>query len=245
MPTLFERINGETTPLINGDKATFLWHGAGEVPQLVGDFTGWGENPIDLAEIEPGVWGHTVSFPGDAYVEYGFVTRHDIEERFTDPFNPRVIYNGVDSVNHYFTMPEYRAPDLIRRKPGVVRGAISEHWLETSMFTASPHRKVYLYHPPVDEPTPLLVVWDGSDYLQRGYLNVIVDNLIAEGRIRPLAMALIDNGADARFVEYMQNEATVGLLTRLVDGRADGALHRAARRRHLRAGRVPVGGVLV
>ncbi len=122
----------------------------------------------------------------------------------------------MSSVNNYFTMPEYQAPDLIRRQPGVARGAISEHWLETGIFTGDTHRKVYLYHPPVDEPTPLLVVWDGGDYLQRGSLNAIVDNLIAARRIRPISMALIDNGQGARFSEYMQNEATVGMLTQLV-----------------------------
>ncbi len=216
MPTLLERAHRESTPLIDGSNATFLWHGDGEVPMLVGDFTGWGESPITLTEIEPGLWAHTLSFPRDAYVEYGFVTRPDIEERFPDPFNPRVVYNGVDSVNQYFTMPGYVASDLIRRKPGVARGAVSEHWLQTGILTATQHRKIYLYDPPVDEPVPLLVVWDGSDYLFRGHLNVIMDNLIAEKRIRPLAMALIDNGKEARFVEYMQNEATIGLLTQAV-----------------------------
>jgi enterochelin esterase family protein len=216
MSTLLERARTEGTPLIDGSNATFVWHGAGEVPQLIGDFSDWSDSPIDLTEIEPGVWAHTLSFPRDAYLEYIFRTRHDIEERFTDPFNPRVVYNGVESVNNYFGMPEYQPPELTRRKPGVTRGAISEHWLETGTFAATPHRKLYLYHPPVEEPVPLVVVWDGADYLQRGSLNAIVDNLIAEKRIPPIALALIDNGKHARFIEYMQNEASVGMLTRLV-----------------------------
>ena len=216
MESMLERAQKLGTPLIDGGSATFLWHGAGDLPHLIGDFTGWGREPMRLAEIEPGVWGCTLSFPRDAYVEYQFVLRYDISERVADPLNPRLVYNGVDSVNHWFAMPEYPPPELIRRKPGVARGAISEHWLETDVFTGDTHRKLYLYHPPVEEPTPLVIVWDGGDYLNRGHLNAIVDNLIAEQRIRPLALALIENGQSARFVEYMQNEATLGLLSEIV-----------------------------
>src|SRR5215208_1595014 len=213
MTSLLERARHEGTPLIDGSNATFVWQGTGDVPQLIGDFTGWRENPIDLVETEPGVWTHTQSFPMDAYVEYAYSIKYDIAESFPDPFNPRIAFNGIDSVNHTFTMPEHQLNTLIIRKAGIPRGSTSEHWLETGVFTGDSHRKVYLYHPPVDEPTPLVVVWDGGDYLSRGRLNVIVDNLVAEKRIRPIAMALIDNGDGARFVEYMQNEATVAMLS--------------------------------
>jgi enterochelin esterase-like enzyme len=216
MPTLLERAQQEGSPLIDGSSATFVWHGSGDVPQLVGDFTGWGESPINLTEAEPDVWTHTLSLPPDAYVEYGFNLRYDIVERFTDPFNPRLVYNGMDDVNHYFTMPDYQPNAFTERKPGAKRGVVSEHWLETGMFTGDTHRKVYLYQPPVDQPTPLVVVWDGGDYLRRGRLNVIVDNLIAQGRIQPISMLMIENGMSSRFIEYMQNEGTVGFLMQML-----------------------------
>ena len=41
---------------------------------------------------------------------------------------------------------------------------------------------------------PLLVVYDAQDYLTRGRITQIVDNLIAQGRIEPFAIALLDNG---------------------------------------------------
>lgn len=237
MVTLLERAQREGTPLIDGSSATFVWVGTGDVPCLNGDFTNWGA-PVELVEAEPGVWTYTLTLPMDAYVEYGYSIKYDISEAFPDPFNPRLVYNGIDSVNHYFTMPDYQPNALIQRKAGVKRGEISEHWLETGSFTGDTHRKLYLYHPPVDEPTPLVVVWDGIDYLTRGHLNVIVDNLIAEGRIRPIALAMIDNGDGARFIEYMQNEATIGMLDyrllpyasehlNLIDAKAELGVHGA------------------
>jgi enterochelin esterase-like enzyme len=73
-------------------------------------------------------------------------------------------------------------------------------------------RTVYLYRPPVAGPYPLLVVLDGQDYLRRTRLARMVDNLIAHGRMRPLALAMVANGGQARVVEYAANDGTVSFL---------------------------------
>jgi enterochelin esterase-like enzyme len=77
-------------------------------------------------------------------------------------------------------------------------------------------RTVYLYEPPVAGPVPLVVVFDGTDYLRRARLNTIVDNLIAGKHIRPFAMAMVQNGGQARVLEYSCSEATLGFLTECV-----------------------------
>ena len=70
-------------------------------------------------------------------------------------------------------------------------------------------RTVHLYRPPTDEPCPLLVVFDGVAYIEHGRLPHIVDNLITQERIRPVNMAFVDNGGQARVVEYACSDATV------------------------------------
>lgn len=212
MSALLERVQREGNPIIDGDQATFVWEGHAPAPYLVGDFTGWGANPLPLVHVEGDVWAHTVTLPRDAYIEYAFVLKPDIEERYADPFNRGAIWNGVDSVNHTFTMPDCKMTDLTVRGAGVKRGTISEHFIETSRWLATPHRRVLLYKPPVDEPVPLVVVWDGGDYCGRAKLNIIVDNLIAQKRIRPIALAMVDNGQHARLSEYFCNDATVAFL---------------------------------
>ena len=84
--------------------------------------------------------------------------------------------------------------------------------MPTEDNAAGAKRTVYLYQPPVDQPVPLLFVYDGTDYLRRAKLNVIVDNLLAEKRIRPFAMAMVQNGGAARTVEYSCSESTISLL---------------------------------
>jgi enterochelin esterase family protein len=93
---------------------------------------------------------------------------------------------------------------------------VTRHVVPTNDYAAGAKRTVYLYHPPVDGPVPLLFVYDGPDYLRRAKLNVIADNLIAEKRIRPFAMALVQNGGAARTVEYSSSESTLELLIECV-----------------------------
>jgi enterochelin esterase family protein len=73
-------------------------------------------------------------------------------------------------------------------------------------------REVFLYKPHGSGPFPLLIVYDGSDYLQRGRLTTIVDNLIADKRIRPIAIAFLQNGKSRRNVEYFCSDATLSWL---------------------------------
>jgi enterochelin esterase family protein len=84
------------------------------------------------------------------------------------------------------------------------------------MLSDDGQRDVYLYRPPVKEPVPLLVVYDGTDYLERAKLNLIADNLIHEKRIQPIAIAFLQNGGDHRALEYACSDATVMWLDNVV-----------------------------
>ncbi|MBN8634373.1 MAG: esterase family protein [Anaerolineae bacterium] len=209
--TWLERARDEGTPLIDGDQVTFVWYGEGAEPApiLVGDFNDWdgAGRPIRLEQVDPDVWAHTLTLPADAYIEYAYMLSR--EERLADPFNPHVVWNGMDAVNHVFIMPECDLTDLVARKKGVQRGTVTRHLVEAGSTVASAPREVYLYQPPVTEAVPLVVVWDGPDYMRRAYLCNIVDNLIAQGRIAPIALALLGNGGSARMVEYTENDTTL------------------------------------
>jgi len=209
--SLFERAAAEGTPLIDGQTATFVW--AGETaPQLMGDFTAWDNDPrAELFETEAGVWACTLEFPEDAYLEYIFV---DDEEWVYDPFNPHRVSNGFGKPNQYFYMSGAQPTPLIRRPPASARGRVTRHDLETGGFLDGHTRSVYLYQPPVEQPVPLVVVWDGQDYLRRAQLPTLLDNLIVQRRIQPLALALVENAGDNRFVEYSCSESTLIFLAR-------------------------------
>lgn len=207
---LLQRVQTEGQPLIEGESVTFVWEGK-TAPQLIDDFHGWEENPQSLQRIAPGIWVCSINLPKDAYLEYAFIDP-ETNERIPDPNNKRRVWNGVNGYNHYFYMPESAPTPLVRRKKDVPRGTLTKHLLPAWMLSHEGKRAVHLYRPPTEESVPLLVVYDGNDYLQRGKLAVMVDNLIAEKRIRPLAMAFLGNGGPRRFVEYACSEATLAWL---------------------------------
>ena len=208
--SILKRLKTERTPIIENITVTFVWKGR-TAPLLMGDFTGWdSENPVLMEKSEPGIWTYQRTFLPDAYIEYGFLKG---ENSILDPFNPRQTPNGIGGYNNYFFMPDYKKTTVARKKRKIPHGMITSHKIPTEYLISGKERTVHLYQPPVTKPVPLVVVWDGQDYLSRLRLNFIVDNLISQGRIRPLALAFIENaGQELRTVEYACSEATLVFL---------------------------------
>jgi enterochelin esterase-like enzyme len=197
------------TPVIAGDNVIFVWQG-NRPPQLIGDLTGWESGtPLDLTRAAPGLWTYTLTLPRDAYIEYAFWQEG---QRLPDPLNPNTTPDGLGHQNHYFYMPDAGPTPLTRRKRGVPHGTLTRHVVEDEFLLAGRERPVCLYQPPTSAPCPLLVVLDGQDYRRRARVTNIVDNLIAQGRIQPIALALPYHGGRARGIEYACSEATLGFL---------------------------------
>lgn len=205
---LLERARREGNPLIEGTKVTWVWRGT-RAPQLIGDFNLWDlGKPIELKQAAPQVWTTTLDFPRDAYIEYAFVRNG---EHVNDLLNPRQVSNGLGATNHFFAMPEAVSTTLFRPIKGLPRGEVTSHVITADMI-AGGKRTIHLFRPPVTEPCPLLIVFDGQDYLKRVHLPHIVDNLIGLGTLRPVAMALIDNGTSARIAELASSESMLVFL---------------------------------
>jgi enterochelin esterase-like enzyme len=220
MHPLRQRAQNEGTPLVDGENVTFVWAGE-QPPLLLADFNHFDpRKAAPLSEAAPGVWHYTIKIPRDALVEYAYVTdlaRADSDEgRAVDPFNPRRKWNGMSATNHYFYMPEAGPTPLVQRQRGVARGQLSRHRVDTDGLAATRRRELVLYRPAVDGPVPLLVVYDGIDYLKQAEIPTLVDNLIAQKRIQPPAMALVQNGRYARTLEYGCSDMTIGFLLRRV-----------------------------
>jgi len=209
-------------PVLQDEIATFVWQGK-TAPRLVDDLHNWDESPQKMLRAGSELWLHSIVLPKDAYLEYAFLDP-STNERVPDPLNPRKIWNGINAYNHYFYMPEAKPSPYVLPSKGVEAGKVTKHAVATRELAAGKTRTVYLYHPPVTSPVPLLVVYDGSDYLHRGKLNIIVDNLLAMKRIHPFAMAMVQNGGSARSIEYSCGESTLGFLTECVLPLAKGEL---------------------
>jgi enterochelin esterase family protein len=202
------------SPRTAGDRATFLWRGSAPA-QLIGDFNNWGieEAPLDLEPLGGDLWARTLQLPPDAYIEYAYLHGG---ARVPDPLNPQRTGDGMGHTNSYLWMPDARDTPLARRQPGVPRGTVTRHEVAGQGYVVGASRTVYLYEPPGAGPHPLLAVFDGRGYLRRAHLATIVDNLAAQQRIRPPAMALIQPGGRGRTVEYACSDTTVAFIIRCV-----------------------------
>jgi enterochelin esterase family protein len=175
----------------------------------------WEDHPQKMTRIEKGLWAYSMELPVTAYLEYSFYEPRT-KKRIEDPLNKNTVYNGLGSYNHFFYMPEYSPTQLATRRRNILRGKVTHHQVETWMLADDGQRDVYLYHPPGKEPVPLLIVYDGVDYLERANLNVIVDNLIHEKRIQPIALAFLQNGGGQRGMEYACSDATIMWLDHVI-----------------------------
>jgi enterochelin esterase-like enzyme len=197
-------------PVIGGGIVSFIWQGK-TAPLLIDDIHNWEENPQTLQRAGAELWSYSMPLAADAYFEYAFLNP-ETGERVPDPLNQNSVWNGINAYNHFFYMPRGGPTPLLRQGKGVARGTVTQHKVPTKEYVVGKDRSVYLYKPPVKAPVPLVVVYDGPDYLKRAKLNIIVDNLIASQRVRPFAMALIQNGGAARSLEYSCAESTLGFV---------------------------------
>lgn len=211
---LLEKAKEQGNPLIEGNQVTFVWQGK-TAPRLIDDVHGWEEHPQRMKRIAKELWGYAMELPADAYLEYAFYAP-DTKQRVADPLNAKTVYNGLGNYNHFFSMPEHSPTSLAEFRKKIPHGKVTHHLVDTWMLADDGQREVYLYRPPVKEPVPLLVVYDGADYLERAKFNLIVDNLIHEKRISPIALAFLQNGGEHRAAEYACADATLMWLDNIV-----------------------------
>ena len=216
--SLLRRAKQHGNPVVQNNRATFFWEGD-SAPHLIGDLTGWEEHPkpfkrlrttLESASGKP-IWSCSLTVPRDAYLEYAF---HDpvTQEHFLDPWNQNSINNGMGNRNNFFYMPETMPSPFSMRRADVRTGLMTRHRVDAGWLQDDGEREVYLYKPHARGPFPLLIVYDGPDYFHRARLTTIVDNLIADQRIRPIAMAFLQNGKRNRSVEYFCSDATLSWL---------------------------------
>lgn len=217
-----QRAKRTGNPVIDGNQVTLIWEGK-TAPALVGDFNNWNSSANRFKRVSPrlmpasekAIWFCTLALPRDAYIEYAF---HDpvSQKNFTDPLNRKSVSNGMGGRNNFFYMTDTMPSPFAMRRADVPIGALTSHRVDTKWLRDDYEREIYLYRPPVKDPVPLLVVFDGQDYLQRGKLSTIVDNLIADGRIQPLAIAFLPSGGRWRNVEYACSDGTLLWLDQII-----------------------------
>lgn len=186
------------SPLITRDSVGFLYRGAVDSVWWKGTFTNYGQATfIDTRGQRIGnsdIWMWATHLPQDARVDYWLEVNDG--QRFLDPINPKRAWINANTSISELGMPRWKPSPWVERLPDVAPGTVSEQ----QTLASTPLRYTvgyWVYTPPGYERMrnlPVLYATDGHAYLheKRGSLTVVLDNLIARKKIRPIIVVFID-----------------------------------------------------
>lgn len=208
---------------------TFLWRGARDNVRLFGGPSGDHEPLHRLGNSD--LWWAGFRMAGTARLSYRLApdvprvrgTARDQRRAILataqrDPFNPRVFPASLTAPVDAFQgdsaleLPQAPPQPWVRWRPGVQRGVLLRERLTSDAL--GNERDVWVYRPAGAAPRALLVWFDAHEYLTRVHVPTIIDNLVADGMIPPVAVALVGNPSpQARARELPPNAA----FTRFLD----------------------------
>jgi enterochelin esterase family protein len=201
-------------PFVDDEHVVFLYRGEADRVEWTGEFTGWSWGLLGRRIGATDLWAADAVLSADARVEYKVVL--DEETWILDPANPATQMGGFGP-NSVLAMPGFATSDFGEIEPGVPMGTFTEDIaFESAAMGYTIDVRVYLPAGAGDgDRLPVLYVTDGSDFWdpEMGAMTVVLDNLIAAGRIEPV-MAVF---ADAWDPERTENRREVEFLERPVD----------------------------
>ena len=178
------------TPEVHSDNSVtfrFLAPNAQEV-KLARD----GTEPVAMQKDDQGVW--TVNTPPLAPDYYGYSIIVD-GVRMLDPYNSLLVPNLLSPGNAVHVPGP---PSLPWEVNDVPRGEVHHHFYKSAV--ADDQRDFYVYTPPGYDPRakktyPVLYLLhgfsdDASGWTAVGRANVILDNLIAQGKAKPMIVVM-------------------------------------------------------
>jgi enterochelin esterase family protein len=197
---------GRAVPIVSGPRITFVWRGEADEVNLRHFIFGLGASqPLErIAGTD--LWFRTLEVPPGSRFEYKFeIVRGGSRTWIRDPLNPHTARDpfGANSVCHG---TGYEVPEWVHADPQARPGILESTAVPTSELGGE--RPLAVYLPARMRATrryPLLVVFDGLDYVRYARLQTVLDNLIHRHEIAPMIVAL--SPSDDRFGEYTANPA--------------------------------------
>jgi enterochelin esterase family protein len=206
-----EFMGGHNAPVVEKDQVHFLYRGRAEHVAVPSELNRWNPSVGMMKRIEgTDLFFRSESLPPNGRVEYKIWVD---SSWMLDPLNHRTSPGGYGA-NSDVWMPAYHPSPLIAETPGVPRGAIDTLWIESAAL----HRRhpVFVYTPAGIKPGatyPSVIVTDGADYLGFARMNLVLDNLIAGNKIRPLIGIFVDprtdlndNATNHRMTDYAASD---------------------------------------
>jgi enterochelin esterase family protein len=173
-------------PVIDDTVVTFIYQGEATHMAVTGDLNQWQLLGLPMIRIEgTDFWYRGGILEPDARIEYKYI--RDGSDWILDPMNPQKVMGGF-GFNSELRMPEYEIPFEIDSTRDIAHGTL----LDTIFYSHNLNnfRKIGLYLPPdyqvSSDSFPIVIFFDGWDYVNHGKAPQTIDNLIWQKKIQPL-----------------------------------------------------------
>lgn len=180
------------SPIVEGERATFLFRGEADAVSVRHRVVGL-PDPLPMRRLEgTDLWAASTVLPEGSRVEYQLELRRGAHhERFNDPLNPRVAHSPMGS-SSVCAAVGYHVPEWVHHDPEARPGELSEQSLRSKALRRE--QPFHLYLPARFNRAmryPLLIVHDGTDYLNFAAMRTVLDNLIHRLDIAPMVVAFV------------------------------------------------------
>ena len=214
-PMIEEFLSHHTAPVIEGDSVHFLYRGTGKVVAVPGEMNRWNPSDAVMQRVaRTDFFYRTYSFPLTSRVEYKIWVDSTWK---LDSLNPRKARGGYGE-NSDLWMPDYSSPSTSEFRPDIPRGTIDTIWFSSKHLNR--RYPVLVYTPPGTkrrQRLPVVYVTDGGEYISLGKMNNVLDNLITEGRIRPVLGVFVDPRTDPRNAATNERMTDYSANTKFLD----------------------------
>ncbi len=219
------RIRARGSVVTEDSTVFFLHKGNARCVQLAGDINGWKPDDSLTRIPKTDLFYLPKTLDPASRFEYKFV----VDSVWTlDQLNARVVIGGYGP-NSEVWMPRYRPPTEIEYRPEIAHGTLDSLNIRSRIVQRTHPVFVYLpsgYRADAQKRYPTIFVTDGGEYITLALMLNVLDNMIAEKRIRPIIAVFVDPRTDIndsqtskRMNDYSMSDAFVNFMVREVRAR--------------------------
>jgi enterochelin esterase family protein len=214
---LDEYLAGRSAPIVEDTLVYFFYRGKARAVAVPGELNQWTPAKATMTRVRnTDFFYYSDSFPLNGRVEYKLWVD---SVWMLDPRNPLRAPGGYGE-NSEVRMPEYSSQNEDEVRPGVPPGRLDSLMFRSKILKRK--HPVFVYVPrkvKAKQSLPVAYITDGGDYLEFGRMKSILDNLIADGHIRPLIGVFIDprinlkdKSSNQRMTEYSASDSFLDFL---------------------------------
>jgi enterochelin esterase-like enzyme len=188
-------VSSRREPLIFDTEAYFFYKGQAESVDWRGGFNQWAvPGLVGIRVGATDLWMAQFPMPAASRAEYAIAV--DDQALRGDAANPLTQPTGLTTTNSLLVMPGFTVSDEGQRRAGVSPGSVGASLSLTSQYLG--YVVDYWVYTPAGYDhlagLPALYLLDGETFLRewRGALPIVLDNLIAAGRIPPVLAVFVD-----------------------------------------------------